>query len=62
MDNINTMNHLALIISSRVILYLLGHSYCNPEGGDTGVTDVQTVSLIFAAPLLALRPCLCNRR
>ena len=58
MDNINTRNHLDLIIFSRVILYVLGRSYRNPEGGDTGVTEVQTVSLLSAAPLLVLHPTL----
>ena len=61
MVNTNTRNHLDLAIFSRVILYVLGRSYRNPEGSDTGVTEVKTMSLLFAAPLLALHPCLCTR-
>ena len=62
MDNIITRNHLAFITFSRVILNVLGRSYGNPEGSDTGVTEEKTVSLLFAVILLALHPCLCTRR
>ena len=43
MDNVNARNHLDFMIFSRVILYVLGRSYRNPEGGDVGVTEVQTI-------------------